>query len=97
VGVDIESNYLEITIDPWTSYNMKWNRIALSLGSSYFTWGSEFVADGFGNYIDPLWDGSVLSKCRSLLISNQCAKHVLQITTLCCLRHTFPTPRHPHL
>jgi len=60
LGSDVDSNILQIVIDPITSHEMKWNRIAVSTESSYFTWGSEFVADGFGNYIVPLWDGSVL-------------------------------------
>ena len=62
VGKDLASNFVIITIDPKTSYEMKWYRIAVSLDSSFFSWGSEFITDGFGNYIDPLWDGSVLGK-----------------------------------
>jgi hypothetical protein len=61
-GSDLESNLFHIQIDNRTSHIMKYYGIAISQETSFFTYGSEFVADGFRNYISPLWDGSVLGK-----------------------------------
>lgn len=59
-GSDLESNLFRIDIDNRTSHIMKYHGIAVSQETSFFTYGSEFVADGFRNFISPLWDGSVL-------------------------------------
>jgi hypothetical protein len=40
---------------------MKRNGIGLTLASSLLSWTDVFAADFAGNYMNPLWDGSVLS------------------------------------
>ena len=62
-GSDVDSNLFDVTIDNRTSHIMKYYGIAISQATSFFTYGSEFVADGFRNFISPLWDGSVEGKC----------------------------------
>ena len=61
-GSDAASNLFQIQIDNRTSHIMKYYDIAVSQETSFFTYGSEFVADGFRNFISPLWDGSVQGK-----------------------------------
>eukprot|EP01041_Mallomonas_annulata_P003287 gene3287-6514_t len=58
-GTDKDGGLLDIALDVATLTFMKYEGIGLNGTTSMLTWGKTFVADSAGNYLLPLWDGSI--------------------------------------
>lgn len=64
VGAGAASNTLKIRLSDATITFMKINDIGTNAFQSFLCWTDKFVSDHSGNYLSPVWDGSVLRKCQ---------------------------------
>lgn len=62
VGAGSASNTLKVRIGDNTMAYMRENGIGLNAFQSFLCWTDNFVSDHSGNYLGPVWDGSVLRK-----------------------------------
>lgn len=63
VGTGAASNLLTVHIGNKTIARMKAQNIGATEFQSFLSWTDSFVADNAGNYLGPLWDGSVFGMC----------------------------------
>lgn len=62
VGTGSASNTLRLRIGEVTMTYMKNSGIGANAFQSFLCWTDNFVSDNSGNYLGPVWDGSVLRK-----------------------------------
>jgi hypothetical protein len=91
VGTGAASNLLTIHIGDATIAQMKVQGIGAAPYQSYLSWTDSFVADNAGNYLAPLWDGSVFGECVTLVSLIALWYLIRYMCHHCCVCRLHPT------